>query len=105
MNQAKVLVPPAIPLLIPVITYTMESTSETHTMGITLRTAPLATITHTVNMLATLEKAVGNLQDLHNTVNTSMDHPNITIISDDNQPSDTRNSRQHHKAEGLQCTY
>jgi hypothetical protein len=86
MKQSKVLVPLAIPLPIPVIAYAMKSTSETHTTGITLRTAPLAT-THAVNMLVTLEKAVGNLPDLYS---ISMDHPNITIISDgDNQPSET----------------
>ena len=62
MKQPKVLVPPAIPPPIPVIAHAMESTSETHTTGIALRTAaPLAPKTHAVDMFATLEKAVGNI--------------------------------------------
>ena len=62
-KQPKVVVPPATPLLIPVIPHATESTSETHTAGIAPRTAPLTHETHAANMLATLEKAVGKSPD------------------------------------------
>ena len=60
-KQPKVLPSPAIPPPIPVISHTMKSTSESHTMGTAPGTAPLVPETHAANMLATLEKTVGNL--------------------------------------------
>ena len=66
-KQRKAVIPPTIPVPAPVIAYTMESTSqfsETHTMGTTPRTASsksAPTNTHTIKILATLDKVVESL--------------------------------------------
>jgi len=66
-KEPKALVPPAVSIPTPVIAYAMESTSQcsrSHVTEVTPRTALPAPNIHTVNVLAMLEKAVGNLPEL-----------------------------------------
>ena len=66
-KQSKVLVPPTIPMPTPVVAYAIESTSElsgAHATGIMPRTALLASNTHAIMILVTLEKAIDNLPAL-----------------------------------------
>ena len=66
-KEPKVLIPPAIPMPVPVIAYAMESAPQftgTHALGMTLGEASSAPDIQAVNILATLEKAIGHLPAL-----------------------------------------
>ena len=72
IKQPKVVIPPTVPMPGPVIAYAIESVSHlpaTHTTELTPRQVPPAPNTHSVNILAALEKAVESLPVLPEQVN------------------------------------
>jgi len=102
-KQPKVLVSPTIPIPAPVIAYAMESVTDTplsgpHATGNTPSTALSEPNAHGVDILVAPENA-GNLpvlpdaseddeitmfsEDLHGSGSTSICHPDVTVISDD----------------------
>jgi len=86
MKQPKVIIPPTIPMLGPVIAYAIESVSHlpaTHTTELTPRQVPLAPNTHSVNILVALEKAVESLPVLPD----ASESDEITVFSE-NVPTD-----------------